>query len=310
MTPDESFSPVVSDNDIVDHIWAYGRADHSKAPSPLILRAGGAIELYKNPNEASWDIKNGSLTFYNKNGTPSTRFDDVRINDGQLSLKGAYLLHPELSITHTLTPWSYEKNFPRSTKILLADEIKNFGWRVGDNTYGRPGVIHTGMSGEGSARLSIGKYTQFGANVLIVLTNHKTDTVSSYPFKLHKPYWPTAPNNGTDFATRGNVQIGNDVWIGANVTILSGVVIGHGAVIAANACVTKNVEPYSIVGGNPARFIRHRFSNEQIKKLLQIEWWNWPEHRVSQFLPLITSTDIDQFIHSAEQHLKTLPENA
>jgi acetyltransferase-like isoleucine patch superfamily enzyme len=304
---DKNFPYLINTDDVVDRIWAYGRTDNSKKPSPLILRAGGAIDLYANPNEASWDIKNGLLTFYNKNGTPSTKFHDVRVDDGELSLEGAYLLQPELNIVHALVPWSYEETFPKSTKTLLADGIKTFGWRIGDNTYGHPGVVHTGMSGEGSARLSIGNFTQFGGNVLIVLTNHKTDTVSSYPFKLHRAYWPTVPNSGTDFTTRGDVQIGSDVWIGANATILSGVAIGHGAVIAANACVTKNVEPYSIVGGNPARFIRYRFSKEQIKKLLQIEWWNWPEDRVSQFLPLITSTDIDRFIDAAELHRKFDP---
>ena len=75
--------------------------------------------------------------------------------------------------------------------------------------------------------------------------------------------------------TRGDVIIGNDVWIADNVTIMSGVRIGDGAVIACNSHVVKDVEPYSIVGGNPAKFIKHRFTQEQIECLLKIKWWNW-----------------------------------
>jgi acetyltransferase-like isoleucine patch superfamily enzyme len=96
--------------------------------------------------------------------------------------------------------------------------------------------------------------------------------------------------------TKGDVIIGNDVWISSNVTIMSGVTIGDGAVIANNSHVVKNVEPYSLVGGNPARLIKYRFTQEQIEQLLEIKWWLWDDEKISAFTPLLCNSDIDEFI--------------
>ena len=100
-------------------------------------------------------------------------------------------------------------------------------------------------------------------------------------------------------STKGDVIIGNDVWIGADVTIMSGVTIGDGAVIANNSHVVKDVEAYSLVGGNPARLIKRRFTQEQINKLLQIKWWYWEDDKINKFTPLLCNQDIDKFIQSA-----------
>jgi virginiamycin A acetyltransferase len=100
-------------------------------------------------------------------------------------------------------------------------------------------------------------------------------------------------------STKGDVIIGNDVWIGANVTIMSGVTIGDGAVIANNSHVVKNVEPYSLVGGNPAKLIKYRFTPEQIEKLLKIKWWYWDDKKINKFTPLLCNDNIDKFINSA-----------
>ena len=101
----------------------------------------------------------------------------------------------------------------------------------------------------------------------------------------------------------GHVVIGNDVWIADNVTIMSGIIIGNGAVVANNSHVIKNVEPYSIVGGNPARHIKYRFSEEQIKKLLEIQWWYWDDDKINKYLPLMCSEDIDKFIDAVTNNL-------
>jgi virginiamycin A acetyltransferase len=287
----------------VDTVWKFGRLRDFKAGSPMRLSAGGKVDLYKNTNEAFWDFAHGTLTLFNASGIPSTRFTDVQNVDGQLKLSGEFLLQSQLRIIHTLEPWEWEKNFPRSTAYLLRNEIKKFGWKIGQNSYGQPGVIHTGMPGGGYAQLSIGKYTSIASNVLIVLANHRTDTVTTYPFKLHKPYWPSAPRTSTDFTTRGNVVIGNDVWIGAGVTIMPGVTVGHGAVLGAQGVVTKNVEPYQIVGGNPAKVIRHRFPTSTIERLLKIAWWDWPNGVVDEHLHLLTSNKIDDFIQAGEYYL-------
>ena len=89
------------------------------------------------------------------------------------------------------------------------------------------------------------------------------------------------------------------MWIGANVTVMSGINIGDGAVIANNSHVVKNVEPYSIVGGNPAKFIKYRFTPEQIEKLLEIKWWNWDDEKINKYAPLLCNENIDEFIKCA-----------
>ncbi|MGA1049821.1 MAG: CatB-related O-acetyltransferase, partial [Minisyncoccia bacterium] len=96
--------------------------------------------------------------------------------------------------------------------------------------------------------------------------------------------------------TNGDVIIGNDVWFGDNVTIMSGVTLGDGVVIANNSHVVKNVEPYSLIGGNPAKLIKKRFTEEQIDKLLEIKWWNWDDSKINKFTPLLCNQDIDSFI--------------
>jgi hypothetical protein len=99
--------------------------------------------------------------------------------------------------------------------------------------------------------------------------------------------------------TNGSVKIGNDVWIGHGSTIMSGVTIGDGVIIAANSHVVKSVEPYSIVGGNPAKHIKYRFSPEQIKNLLEIKWWDWSDFRINKYMNLMLSNDIDKFIETS-----------
>jgi acetyltransferase-like isoleucine patch superfamily enzyme len=293
--------------DFVGSVWRFGRADGSKGSVPIRFLTKGKIGLYQNLNESHWTFKDGILTLVNAEGKPSTRFTDVEVINDRFKLSGQFLLQPQLNIVHTLEPWDWEEKFPRSTSVLLRNEIRNFGWKIGENTYGHPGVIHTGMPGDGYAVLSIGKYTSIASNVLIVLANHRTDTVTTYPFKLHRPYWPSAPKTGTDFTSRGHVSIGNDVWIGAGVTIMPGVTIGHGAVLGAQSVVTKNVEPYQIVGGNPSRPIRARFPPGIVERLLKVAWWDWPNEVVDEHLHLLTSNKIEDFLDAAERHLSQNP---
>jgi acetyltransferase-like isoleucine patch superfamily enzyme len=101
-------------------------------------------------------------------------------------------------------------------------------------------------------------------------------------------------------ACKGDIIVGNDVWIGAKSTIMSGVKIGDGSIIGAGSTVTKDVPPYSIVAGNPAKFIKFRFTEEQIESLLQISWWNWTEDRIKSEAMTMWSDNINEFI---EQHL-------
>ena len=121
---------------------------------------------------------------------------------------------------------------------------------------------------------------------------HHTDWVSSYPFSLMFP--AAGPLPGYPL-TKGDVVIGSDVWLGHDALILSGVTIGHGAVVGARAVVTHDLEPYSVVAGNPARLIRHRFEPALVKRLLNVAWWDWPPGRVEEAWPLLMSPDVVGF---------------
>lgn len=117
----------------------------------------------------------------------------------------------------------------------------------------------------------IGKYCSIAANCTFVISHHKWDWISTTPAHAHK--FDHRQGNLSSYS-RGDINIGNDVWIGANATIMDNLTIGDGAVIAAGSVVVKDVPPYAIVGGNPAKLIRYRFSPEQIAALLRIQWWN------------------------------------
>jgi len=151
-----------------------------------------------------------------------------------------------------------------------------------------------------NAKLVVGNFCSIAQNVSVYLGgNHRTDWVTTYPFgHIHQNKFNNFNGNGHP-GTKGDVIIGNDVWIGSNVTIMSGVKIGDGVVIANNSHVVKNVEPYSLVGGNPAKLIKYRFTPEQIEKLLEIKWWHWDDEKINQFTPLLCNNNIDEFIKSA-----------
>ena len=169
---------------------------------------------------------------------------------------------------------------------------------VGKYSYGKPKVMWGGYYG---AKFEIGKFCSIADGVVVYLGgNHRTDWVTTYPFgHIHKHIFTAFDGKGHP-ATKGGVIIGNDVWIGANATIMSGVKIGDGAVIANNSHVVKNVEPYSLVGGNPAKLIKYRFTEEQIEKLLEIKWWDWEDDEINKNIHLLCNTDIDAFINSRE----------
>ena len=113
--------------------------------------------------------------------------------------------------------------------------------------------------------------------------------------------WPEAAGVKGHPASKGDVVIGNDVWIAEGAVILSGVKIGDGAVIGSQAVVSKDVPPYAVVSGNPARLVKMRFDEDTIKMLLQIQWWNWPTEKIRQHLHLICSPKLDEFLRTAEK---------
>ena len=117
------------------------------------------------------------------------------------------------------------------------------------------------------------------------------DGVSTYPFKVFGKSWGTAAIN---VVSKGDTVIGNDVWIGNSVTMMQGIHIGDGAIIGTNSLVTKDVEPYSIVGGNPAKLIRKIFDEETINFLVQLAWWDWPMDKIVTHMDAIIIGDLDR----------------
>jgi acetyltransferase-like isoleucine patch superfamily enzyme len=129
-----------------------------------------------------------------------------------------------------------------------------------------------------AAPITIGSFCSIGPEVLIFgQADHPTHLPSTYPFRTLL-LDPAAGNR--DAVTRGGVAIGGDVWIGARATILSGVTIGHGAIVGAGAVVTRDVPPYAVAVGNPARVARHRFAPDIVARLLALRWWEWPDERI------------------------------
>ncbi|OQW92808.1 MAG: hypothetical protein BWK78_00555 [Thiotrichaceae bacterium IS1] len=149
------------------------------------------------------------------------------------------------------------------------------------------------------ATLSIGAFTSIATGVQILLGGeHRIDWVTTFAFNN---IWKEAENVVGHYSkTKGDVLIGNDVWIGTEVIILSGVTIGDGAVIGAGSVVAKDVPPYAVVVGNPAKVIKKRFDDETIQKLLAIKWWNWSDSLIIEALPLLCSDQIAKFLEFAK----------
>lgn len=183
--------------------------------------------------------------------------------------------------------------YAKYTRDVLKGEV----FEIGEYTYGTPTVFaYSFIAGQG--KLKIGKFCSIAGEVRIHLGgSHRTDLVTTYPFRAFPDDWPQAEYlrpEDVDAVSKGDVIIGNDVWIGYGATILSGVKIGDGAVIAAGAVVVSDVEPYSIVAGNPAKLIKKRFDEKTISQLLQIKWWDWPVEKIRNNVNVICSNNVSK----------------
>ena len=146
-------------------------------------------------------------------------------------------------------------------------------------------------------KLQIGKFCSVacGAKFLFNSANHTLYSLSTYPFPLFFEEWGLEKKDVTNaWDNKGDIVISNDVWIGYEAVILAGVTIGDGAIIGTRAVVTKNVPPYTIVGGVPAKLIKKRFSEETISTLLEIQWWNWSKERIARNIGAIQCGNIEQ----------------
>lgn len=146
-------------------------------------------------------------------------------------------------------------------------------------------------------KLFIGKFCSIGcgAHFIFNSANHTLSSISTYPFPLFYEEWGLKRENVTDsWDNKGDINIGNDVWIGFEAVIMAGVTIGDGVVIGTRALVTKDVPPYTIVGGVPAKAIKKRFSEQTISKLQELKWWDWPNEKIARNISNIQSGRIDE----------------
>ncbi|MFV0361928.1 MAG: CatB-related O-acetyltransferase [Suipraeoptans sp.] len=186
---------------------------------------------------------------------------------------------------------------------FLIDVVKHPNIEVGAYTY-YAGYYHEKsfeevsarylLPDEGTGKIKIGKYCSIGTGVSFNLFGnawHRHDWISTFPFRLN---FPDCKFNDGYIAT-GGITVGNDVWIGSEAMIYDGVTIGDGAVIAARSVVTKDVAPYAIVAGTPAKLIKNRFSDEEIAILLKTKWWDVDIEVLKQCMELLTSNDVKGF---------------
>ncbi|CAK7074361.1 MAG: Streptogramin A acetyltransferase [Bacteroides rodentium] len=154
-------------------------------------------------------------------------------------------------------------------------------------------LYHYPINGD---KLKIGKFCSIacGAKFIFNCANHSLKSLSTYTFLLFFEEWDLPKSEvASAWDNKGDIVIGNDVWIGYDAVIMAGVTIGDGAIIGTRAVVTKDVEPYSIVGGVPAKEIRKRFSPEIIAKLMELKWWNWPIEKIRKYIPAIQYGNIE-----------------
>ena len=182
------------------------------------------------------------------------------------------------------------------TETYLKEIINNGfpGFSLGRHTYGD---VKVRWWGEPNC-LTVGSFCSVAANVMVYLGgNHRMDFVTTFPFL---DSWPKHQHKYLSTG-KGSVHIGNDVWLGDQCTILSGITIGHGAVIATRAVVTKDVPPYAIVAGNPARVKKLRISEEFIPDMLSIKWWDWSDQIIASNLSILLNPDIKSFIERGKE---------
>ena len=183
-----------------------------------------------------------------------------------------------------------------NTLTFVKPTIKNPNIIVGDFTYfadtdfEKHVTHHYDFIGD---KLIIGKFCQIGAGVEFVMNgaNHQMNAVSTYPFYIFGSWDQSAPSK-EDLPFKGDTVVGNDVWIGQNSTILPGVHIGDGAIIGLNSVVTRDVPPYTIVAGNPAKAVRKRFDDELIDLLLKLKWWDKSIEEINALIPFLSCSDL------------------
>ncbi len=202
-------------------------------------------------------------------------------------------------------PYPIEKT--TKALIFLKNFITNPNISVGDYTYYAGRDPKDNFETENvmfalSSKLTIGKFCQlaYGTKFLLSDANHQMSGFSAFPFFIFGKMGEGCPEweqYELGLPNKGDTVIGNDVWFGHESLIMPAVKVGDGAIIGARAVVTKDVPPYAIVGGNPAKIIRKRFSDEIIDQLLKIRWWDWDYDKITRNIPSIVGADVQKLLN-------------
>lgn len=201
------------------------------------------------------------------------------------------------------------------TSCFLKNVITAPNISVGDYTYYDDPVDPTGFERnnvlfnwpEFGDRLVIGKFCSIASGVRFIMgsANHRLSSVSTYPFNVFGGAWAeNTPPHLAQLPFKGDTVVGNDVWIGRESVIMPGVHIGDGAIVAACSVVTRDVEPYTVSGGNPARAVKKRFHGELIRLLLDLRWWDMEPEALADFLPVLCDSDLK----AAEREIRRILE--
>lgn len=186
----------------------------------------------------------------------------------------------------------YIKNVITRPNIIVGD-YTYYDDNEGAENFEKHVTHHYDFNGD---KLIIGKFCAIAKGVEFIMNgaNHRMCSVTTYPFNIFGHGWEKATPSLEDLPLKGDTVVGNDVWIGQNVTVLPGVHIGDGAIIGADSVVSKDVPPYHIVGGNPAKIIRKRFDDDTIDFLLRLKWWDWSDEKIFNNLEILCSGDISK----------------
>lgn len=207
---------------------------------------------------------------------------------------------------------TYPRPFDNQT-VYLKDVVSGTNIQVGDYTmyndfvndprdFEKNNVLyHYPVNGD---RLEIGKFCSIacGAKFLFTSANHALRSLSTYPFPIFFDEWELdAKDIRSAWDNKGDIILGNDVWVGYEAVILSGVTIGDGAIIGTRAVVTKDVPPYTIVGGVPAKPLRRRFDDKTVERLLALRWWDWEEEKIKHHIAAIQAGNMEALCADGER---------
>ncbi len=205
------------------------------------------------------------------------------------------------------------------TSCFIKNVVTAPNIQTGDYTYYDDAVDPTGFERnnvlfnypEFGDRLIIGKFCSIASGTKFIMgpANHRISSVTTYPFHVFGGLWSEqTPDHISQLPFKGDTVIGNDVWFGRECVVMPGIKIGDGAIVAAYSVVTRDVEPYSVVGGNPARFLKKRFGDELIELLLCLKWWDLEPAALAKLLPLLCDPDLDKATVQIKQRLNFPPD--